>query len=95
MADQLALFLVPRCIEPSEEWSRCCGDCLFDVFAGNEYFIVRDDVWPLASDGGKLCVGCLESRIGRRLTPDDFTDCEVNRWRASERLSARMGEGSE
>lgn len=27
---------------------------------------------------GMLCVSCLENRIGRELTPDDFTDAHLN-----------------
>jgi hypothetical protein len=41
-----------------------------------------------------LCIGCLESRIGRRLTADDFTDVSINRrgeyW-YSARLWDRLG----
>jgi hypothetical protein len=29
--------------------------------------------------GGWLCTGCLQTRLGRPLTGDDFTDCELNR----------------
>lgn len=43
--------------------------------------MVRKDVWlaavPWNTDGGMfgfLCIGCLERRIGRRLTADDFPD---------------------
>jgi hypothetical protein len=25
-----------------------------------------------------LCIGCLEARLGRTLTPGDFTDCPLN-----------------
>jgi hypothetical protein len=38
-------------------------------------YIVHDHVWKAAGMepwGGVLCVGCIEQRIGRRLTPDDF-----------------------
>jgi hypothetical protein len=40
-----------------------------------ELYMVHDHVWKAAgveSWGGCLCVGCLEKRLGRRLTPDDF-----------------------
>jgi hypothetical protein len=44
--------------------------------------------------GGCLCVGCLEARLGRELTPADFTEHEVNRRGAgtehSERLASRL-----
>jgi hypothetical protein len=29
--------------------------------------MVLDGVWPIEPDGGVLCIGCLEKRIGRRL----------------------------
>lgn len=48
----------------------------------NEMYIVHPHVWKAAGmepDGGYLCVGCLEKRIGRRLVPDDFDqDHEFN-----------------
>jgi hypothetical protein len=41
-----------------------------------EYYMVHNHLWP----GGVhyLCVGCLERRLGRRLTAADFTDVPVN-----------------
>jgi hypothetical protein len=47
----------------------CGGD--FDEFD----YVVEDAVWAaggLAPTGGLLCIGCLERRLGRRLTRDDF-----------------------
>jgi hypothetical protein len=41
----------------------------------NEVYIVRHEVWDasgVAPNGGCLCIGCLETRIGRKLTPTDF-----------------------
>jgi hypothetical protein len=40
-----------------------------------EVYIVRDSVWKQAGMepwGGCLCIGCIEKRIGRKLTPRDF-----------------------
>ena len=34
-----------------------------------EVYMVATKAWPLEPRGGMLCVGCLEVRIGRRLTP--------------------------
>jgi hypothetical protein len=45
----------------------------------NEYcevYTVRNSVWAAAGMepmGGCLCVGCLEKRLRRRLTPKDFS----------------------
>jgi hypothetical protein len=61
-----------------------CVDCGVDTcpvdrgFRG-EFFMVHDEVWAAAGMGaGYLCVGCLEHRLGRQLTPGDFTACELN-----------------
>jgi hypothetical protein len=64
-----------------------CRDCDLDtVWAGMpngpwEYYMVHDHVWAQTGLGpydGMLCVGCIEFRLGRRLTPEDFTDAPVN-----------------
>ena len=89
---QLLLFLAPAIAPLSDEWHWCCGDCRVDVLEIDEYSMVYDHVWPLSTDGGVLCIGCLEKRLGRRLVPDDFTDCPGNRgcWPQSNRLRARL-----
>jgi hypothetical protein len=41
--------------------------------------MVHNELWGEAGmAGGFLCVGCLESRIGRMLTPADFTAAPIN-----------------
>jgi hypothetical protein len=42
--------------------------------------MVHDEVWETANPKrkGMLCVGCLELRLNRLLTKDDFTDAPVN-----------------
>jgi hypothetical protein len=60
-----------------------CLDCGIDTYEAGEYYVVRDEIWPLPVDGGMLCVGCLEKRLGRRLQRADFTDAPLNwhpRW---------------
>jgi hypothetical protein len=47
----------------------------------SEVYMVHDHVWKAAGMepyGGCLCVGCLEKRIGRRLTPANFSDHVFN-----------------
>lgn len=60
-----------------------CVDCSINTLFENEYYMVHDHVWSgeagMDSDGGMLCIGCLEVRIGRNLDGDDFTDCRLNR----------------
>jgi hypothetical protein len=70
-----------------------------DVIRRSERYMVHDVVWAasgLAKNDGKLCVGCLEQRIGRPLEPGDFTDCLGNQgyWRRSRRLDTRMTQQS-
>ena len=41
-----------------------------------EHYMVTKRVWAKAGmqeDGGSLCIGCLEKRLGRRLKRNDFT----------------------
>jgi hypothetical protein len=50
----------------------------------------------MKTDQGHLCIGCLETRLGKQLQARNFTDCPLN-WRnacvpgqASLRLVARL-----
>jgi hypothetical protein len=60
-----------------------------------ELYMVYDDVWDAARMcDGYLCIGCLERRLGRCLTPADFPPLPVNDpvdW-DSDRLAARKGQ---
>jgi hypothetical protein len=50
-----------------------CVDCGKDT-GGGEYYTVEDDLWAASgAEDGMLCLACLERRIGRPLTEDDFT----------------------
>jgi hypothetical protein len=53
-----------------------CLDCNTD----DVLYMVSDEVWLEAhpADAGRLCLGCLEERLGRRLAPSDFTAVPVN-----------------
>jgi hypothetical protein len=63
-----------------------CRDCGIDTMPDDgegmclrgqcENYIVKESVWKetgLGWHGGRLCIGCLEKRIGRQLKPGDFT----------------------
>jgi hypothetical protein len=71
-----------------------CHDCGVD--ARNERYMVIDETWRqsgLGPHGGVLCVGCLETRLGRRLTQTDFMWIPINvtaLWLGSERLKDRL-----
>lgn len=71
-----------------------CGDC---TQCTDEYYMVEDEVWYSAitarSKPAILCIGCLEQRIGRLLTKDDFSDAPLNSmpfWPRSKRLATRL-----
>lgn len=75
-----------------------CMDCGVDTDSLDEYFMVRDELWETVVTGtdGKLCVGCLEARLGRSLAAADFTDLDVNtsdRLARSARLRDRLARG--
>jgi hypothetical protein len=55
-----------------------------------EYYMLHDEVWQgvierwkIPADEhdqvGRICIGCFEQLLGRRLTKQDFIDCEINR----------------
>jgi hypothetical protein len=62
-----------------------CRDCGIDTLpagwdARAEWYMVHDEIWSAAGmpPRGYLCIGCLQRRLGRELTRDDFTDALVN-----------------
>jgi hypothetical protein len=73
-----------------------CTDCNIDTYANHEYYMLRNDVWAATGhkQQGYLCIGCVEQRLGRTLTRDDFTDVLLNnlshRCRRSERLTSGL-----
>lgn len=62
-----------------------CEDCGVNTFDIDEYYMVKDEIWFSVCDDvyGMLCIGCLEERLGRRLTPTDFMDCKLMDWKVS------------
>ena len=77
---QLELFAMPT-EEPTTRGSRFdCLDCGEDTNTIDEYYVVRDAVWREAHPArlGMLCIGCLEGRLGRRLTTADFPEAPLN-----------------
>lgn len=62
-----------------EAWDACldCGIHTTDI---GEYFMVQDTLWRKVCPAPRamMCIGCLEKRLGRELTPADFTDAPIN-----------------
>lgn len=67
-------MLFPEVVRLNERDWVDCVDCGGDA----ELYMVHDHVWPVPFDFGWLCIPCLETRLGRRLAPTDFTDVPAN-----------------
>ena len=56
----------------------CGNECLSDMF------MVHDELWEKhARHDELLCQDCFETRLGRTLAPEDFTDAPINRIKAT------------
>jgi hypothetical protein len=75
-----------------------CFDCDFDT-SKDEFYILQEAVWKAACEAlprlgihsHKLCIDCLERRLGRELTRADFkTDHAFLHWWEGERVSDRL-----
>jgi len=57
-----------------------CLDCKIDTGKAYEHYMLIDKIWSKIhnSNKGMLCIGCAETRLGRRLNSGDFKDCHVN-----------------
>lgn len=72
-----------------------CLDCQENTSHMKEHYYVTLDVWSAVHDSecGMLCIGCLETRLGRTLTSADFTSAHINdpkRNSMSDRLRSRI-----
>jgi hypothetical protein len=78
--------------KPAKPWKRSwwhCRKCGVHTGDNQEYYMVQDELWQWVIERWKIpadeygeigrCIGCLEQLLGRKLTRQDFTDCEVNR----------------
>lgn len=59
-----------------------CWDCAACTNCNYEYYMVHDELWDIATEDTfsevMLCIGCLENRLGGRLTKEDFTGAPIN-----------------
>jgi hypothetical protein len=75
-----------------------CVDCGIHTFDIKEDYMVDWDLWERVGAGrGMLCIGCLEARLGRELTPADFINAPINTpaFKKSKRLAQRLGHPSD
>ncbi len=94
-------FLKERCgcqaCRAEEKEPFKCIDCGVNTLNIDEYYMLKKEVWLsiVPGDKGKLCIGCVEKRLGRKLIPDDFLECILNEKgyseKRSDRLKDRMG----
>lgn len=67
----------------SDDTTFNCWDCNVNTLDINEYYMVDDALWELATEdfGGQamLCIGCLENRLCGKLVASDFPDLPINR----------------
>ena len=73
----------------------CCLDCGVNTSTIGEEYVLHDEVWneavPRDQRNVMLCIGCVETRLHRRLAPYDFDRCAANFDSGqSLRLSARL-----
>jgi len=75
-----------------------CIDCGSNTRGIDEYYMIQFDLWkefvPENNSDTMLCLGCLEKRLGRELTPEDFLDCPLNNdedYDKSNRFLSRLG----
>lgn len=69
----------PIVVEKSQR--KLCIDCGADTKKLSEDYMVVKKVWADAgmhARGGKLCINCLEVRLGRKLCHLDFHKCPLN-----------------
>jgi hypothetical protein len=71
--DRAIALLIP---EPED----LCLDCGRDTIDIGHDYMLHDELWISINPGddGKLCLTCVEKRLGRRLTKDDFSNWPIN-----------------
>lgn len=76
-----------------------CLDCGEHTILKGEYYMVHNEIWNTVNrrDSGMLCIECLEDRLGRKLTKEDFTGAPINdagyNTDSSDTLKDRLGIG--
>jgi hypothetical protein len=76
-----------------------CNDCGVDVLAAGEWYMAGADIWNRQlglSWSDNLCIGCLEQRLGRRVSFPEVGPASSRRNNpTSARLLDRLGHKSE
>jgi hypothetical protein len=74
-------------VKARRKWK--CLDCSVDTGKAREHYFLHGEVWAAAGMGpfGMLCIGCVEIRLNRELTSQDFTSAWINNPKAGEKSS--------
>jgi hypothetical protein len=80
--------------KPIEQYN--CNDCKINTVRCGEFYMLKHDLWKGKLKLGwndNLCVGCLEARLGRKITIGDLAFLPTYRWMCpqSDRLNDRIG----
>lgn len=73
-----------------------CRGCGILTNKIGEHYYIDSRLWLQANrqHNGMMCIGCVEARIGRSLTPKDFIPCPLHnpkKYFLSTRLKNRLG----
>ena len=73
-----------------------CLNCKIDVYKSDGCYMLNDSIWNQIhnSKSGFLCISCVEIKLNRQLTKDDFNNSYVNKrnWGTrSIKLASRLG----
>lgn len=57
-----------------------CLDCQIDTGKAHEHYFINTVTWlsVVQTTKGMLCIGCIETRLGRQLIAADFPKVSVN-----------------
>jgi hypothetical protein len=90
--------MIPKSNELSPERLEryACNDCEVNVAAVGEFYMLDPKIWSGRLGLGwddNLCIGCLERRLGRKISARDMSSFPSYDWMApaSERLMDRLG----
>jgi len=69
-----------------------CLDCQVDTGKIYEHYFIHLETWlsVVGSKEGMLCVECLEKRLKRTLTKEDFPKVTINDPKYAKKMSQRL-----
>lgn len=74
-----------------------CFSCGINTLHNDEYYMLTNEIWKEITTRKTvrqmLCIGCVEEKLSRQLTPADFAEVPLNympEFPRSERLQNRL-----